>query len=324
MQNGGMNTTNIPFKWAFMGSGYFAREVLQELYLGQFFPDLAITTPDKPAGRGLKPTPNPVKDFLSNISGKFVETPKINTPEIVEILRKERIDFLVVCDFGKILKKEILQSCRFPAINIHPSLLPAYRGPAPIERCLLNGEQKTGITIIEMTEEVDAGPILAQIEINISEDDTRGTLMEKLSKLVPDSLKSVLHNYLRGTINKKAQQGLVSYAPKINKSELFIDWKDTAIKIFNKIRAFSPTPGARTLLDGSIIKIYKGQVYHENLNLQPGEIKIIDNEIYVGTRDLPLKVLELQPAGKRIMRAKEFIAGRKIDGKFFEIKEVLQ
>ncbi|MEO0230144.1 MAG: methionyl-tRNA formyltransferase [candidate division WOR-3 bacterium] len=319
-----MNTTNIPFKWAFMGSGYFAREVLQELYLVQFFPDLVITTPDKPAGRGLKPTPNPVKDFLSNISVQFVETPKVNTPEIAELLRKEQFDFLVVCDFGKILKKDILQACKFPAINIHPSLLPAYRGAAPIERCLLNGEQKTGITIIEMTEEIDAGPVLAQTEINITKEDTRGTLMEKLSKQVPNLLKSVIFSYLNGTVNKRAQQGTPSYAPKVKKSELFIDWRDSALNIFNKIRAFSPTPGARTLLHGSIIKIFKGQVYPENLNLQPGEIKIIDNEIYVGTRDLPLKILELQPAGKRIMRAKEFVAGRKIDGEFFEIKEVLQ
>ncbi|MEO0242468.1 MAG: methionyl-tRNA formyltransferase [candidate division WOR-3 bacterium] len=319
-----MNTTNIPFKWAFMGSGYFAREVLQELYLVQFFPDLVITTPDKPAGRGLKPTPNPVKDFLSNISVQFVETPKVNTPEIAELLRKEQFDFLVVCDFGKILKKDILQACKFPAINIHPSLLPAYRGAAPIERCLLNGEQKTGITIIEMTEEIDAGPVLAQTEINITKEDTRGTLMEKLSKQVPDLLKSVLFSYLNGTVNKRDQQGTSSYAPKVKKSELFIDWRDSALNIFNKIRAFSPTPGARTLLHGSIIKIFKGQVYPEKLNLQPGEIKIIDNEIYVGTRDLPLKILELQPAGKRIMRAKEFVAGRKIDGEFFEIKEVLQ
>ncbi|MEO0198764.1 MAG: methionyl-tRNA formyltransferase [candidate division WOR-3 bacterium] len=319
-----MNTTNIPFKWAFMGSGYFAREVLQELYLVQFFPDLVITTPDKPAGRGLKPTPNPVKDFLSNISVQFVETPKVNTPEIAELLRKEQFDFLVVCDFGKILKKDILQACKFPAINIHPSLLPAYRGAAPIERCLLNGEQKTGITIIEMTEEIDAGPVLAQTEINITKEDTRGTLMEKLSKQVPDLLKSVLFSYLNGTVNKRDQQGTSSYAPKVKKSELFIDWRDSALNIFNKIRAFSPTPGARTLLHGSIIKIFKGQVYPEKLNLQPGEIKIIDNEIYVGTRDLPLKILELQPSGKRIMRAKEFVAGRKIDGEFFEIKEVLQ
>lgn len=307
-----------------MGSGYFAREVLQELYLVQFFPDLVITTPDKPAGRGLKPTPNPVKDFLSNISVQFVETPKVNTPEIAELLRKEQFDFLVVCDFGKILKKDILQACKFPAINIHPSLLPAYRGAAPIERCLLNGEQKTGITIIEMTEEIDAGPVLAQTEINITKEDTRGTLMEKLSKQVPDLLKSVLFSYLNGTVNKRDQQGTSSYAPKVKKSELFIDWRDSALNIFNKIRAFSPTPGARTLLHGSIIKIFKGQVYPEKLNLQPGEIKIIDNEIYVGTRDLPLKILELQPSGKRIMRAKEFVAGRKIDGEFFEIKEVLQ
>ncbi|MEO0246975.1 MAG: methionyl-tRNA formyltransferase [candidate division WOR-3 bacterium] len=319
-----MNTTNIPFKWAFMGSGYFAREVLQELYLVQFFPDLVITTPDKPAGRGLKPTPNPVKDFLSNISVQFVETPKVNTPEIAELLRKEQFDFLVVCDFGKILKKDILQACKFPAINIHPSLLPAYRGAAPIERCLLNGEQKTGITIIEMTEEIDAGPVLAQTEINITKEDTRGTLMEKLSKQVPNLLKSVIFSYLNGTVNKRAQQGTPSYAPKVKKSELFIDWRDSALNIFNKIRAFSPTPGARTLLHGSIIKIFKGQVYPEKLNLQPGEIKIINNEIYVGTRDLPLKILELQPSGKRIMRAKEFVAGRKIDGEFFEIKEVLQ
>lgn len=307
-----------------MGSGYFAREVLQELYLVQFFPDLVITTPDKPAGRGLKPTPNPVKDFLSNISVQFVETPKVNTPEIAELLRKEQFDFLVVCDFGKILKKDILQACKFPAINIHPSLLPAYRGAAPIERCLLNGEQKTGITIIEMTEEIDAGPVLAQTEINITKEDTRGTLMEKLSKQVPNLLKSVIFSYLNGTVNKRAQQGTPSYAPKVKKSELFIDWRDSALNIFNKIRAFSPTPGARTLLHGSIIKIFKGQVYPEKLNLQPGEIKIIDNEIYVGTRDLPLKILELQPSGKRIMRAKEFVAGRKIDGEFFEIKEVLQ
>ncbi len=307
-----------------MGSGYFAREVLQELYLVQFFPDLVITTPDKPAGRGLKPTPNPVKDFLSNISVQFVETPKVNTPEIAELLRKEQFDFLVVCDFGKILKKDILQACKFPAINIHPSLLPAYRGAAPIERCLLNGEQKTGITIIEMTEEIDAGPVLAQTEINITKEDTRGTLMEKLSKQVPNLLKSVIFSYLNGTVNKRAQQGTPSYAPKVKKSELFIDWRDSALNIFNKIRAFSPTPGARTLLHGSIIKIFKGQVYPEKLNLQPGEIKIINNEIYVGTRDLPLKILELQPSGKRIMRAKEFVAGRKIDGEFFEIKEVLQ
>ncbi|MGB9823719.1 MAG: methionyl-tRNA formyltransferase [Candidatus Hydrothermia bacterium] len=319
-----MNTTNIPFKWAFMGSGYFAREVLEELYLHNFFPHLVITTPDKPAGRGLKPTPNPVKDFVLNVEARFFETAKVNSPQTQEFLKSEELDFLVVCDFGKILKKELLNLYKFPALNIHPSLLPKYRGAAPIERCLLSGDTKTGITIIEMTEEVDAGPIISQVEVEISEDDTRGSLMEKLSKLVPEMLKEIFKSYLSGNIHKKPQIGEISYAPKITKEELFINWTEPSRSIFNKIRAFCPTPGARTILQGSMVKIYKAKIINDDFNLRPGEIKVKNFEIFVGTGDHPLEILELQPAGKRVMRAKDFLAGRKIDGEFFEVKRGLQ
>jgi len=312
-----MSIINIPFKWVFIGSGYFAREVLLQLYEKNFLPNYVITTPDKPAGRGLKPTPNPVKDFISNTSIPLFETAKVNSDETRAFVVHEAFDFLVVCDFGKILKRSLLESCTFPAINIHPSLLPLYRGPAPIERSLLDGVKETGVTIIEMTGEVDAGPILAQKKVEVSPWDNKGTLMKKLAELVPEMLSEVFKMYLENNIQKIPQGGQPTYAPKIKKEELFIDWKDDAEKIVNKIRAFSPTPGARTKLDGTLLKILNAKKWEAEESLLPGQIKVFNRSLIVGTGNNPIEILELQPEGKRVMFAREFLAGRDLEGKFF-------
>jgi len=323
-QSGGMNTIDSPYRWCFLGSGYFAREVLEELYYANFVPDLVVTTPDKPAGRGRKATPNPVKDFILSTGIDLLEVEKINDAETYNTLKGKRFDFFVVCDFGKILKEPFLIVARFPTLNIHPSLLPLYRGPAPIERALMDGVEVTGVTIIEMTMEVDAGPVVWAEEVPVSKDDTKGTLLEKLAKVVPEMLKKVFEGYLMNNISRRPQSGITTYAPKISKDELFIVWNQSAVKIFNHVRALSPIPGARSFLEGVLVKIFKVEVAEPLFSLAPGEIRILSNRLFVGTGDGILEIIELQPAGRRIMLAKDFVAGRKINGKFFSSKEVLK
>uniref|UniRef100_A0A7C2K3X5 Methionyl-tRNA formyltransferase n=1 Tax=candidate division WOR-3 bacterium TaxID=2052148 RepID=A0A7C2K3X5_UNCW3 len=322
--NGGMNTIVSPYRWCFLGSGYYAREVLEELYYSNFNPDLVVTTPDKPAGRGRKATPNPVKDFVLNTGISLMEIKKINDPSTYEIIKAKNFDFFVVCDFGKILKEPFLRIAKFPTLNIHPSLLPRYRGPAPIERALMDGVNMTGVTIIEMTMEVDAGPIVLCEVIPVTEDDTKGTLLEKLSKPVPEMLRKVFYGYLNNNVFPKPQSGMPTYAPKISKEELFISWHEPAIKIFNQVRALSPVPGARTYLEGELVKIFKVKISNPAFSLLPGKIKVSDSSLFVGAGDGILEIIELQPASKRIMLARDFVAGRKVDGKFFGSKEVLR
>ncbi len=319
-----MSTISSHFKWAFLGNGYFAREVLSELYFSRFIPDLVITTKDKPAGRGLKPRPNPVKDFILNTTINILEVEKINKPETIEQISEKGFTFFVVCDFGKILKEPYLKIAKYPTINIHPSLLPLYRGAAPVERALLDGAKTTGVTIIEMAMEVDSGPILDQVEISIEDEDTKGSLFQKLAKEVPDMLKKVFQAYLMESIKKIPQSENFTYAPKIKKEELLIDWSLSAQKIHNQVRAFSPLPGARTYLDEELIKIFRTKVEEVNLDLAVGEIKTNFHHLYVGTGSGIIEVLELQPAGKRIMSAKDFLAGRDVNGKKFGTKEVLK
>jgi len=322
--NGGMSTISFHYKWAFIGSGYFAREVLRELYFAQLTPDLVITTPDKPAGRGMRPSPNPVKDFIMDTGIKFYEAARINSSEVAKYLKENKFDFLVVCDFGKILKESILSAAKYPALNIHPSLLPCYRGAAPIERSLMDGVKETGVTIIEITMEIDAGPIVDFVKISVERDDTKGTLMEKLAKNVPLILRRTFEAYLKGTVRKRPQQGEATYAPKIKKEELLIEWSQKSDIICNKIRALSPIPGARTYFHNSLVKILNARVFENTNTLKPGEIKVFDNRLIVGTGDGVLEICELQPSGKRIMKAKEFIAGRNVNGRFFSSKEVVE
>lgn len=319
-----MSTISFHYSWVFIGSGYFAREVLKELYFSEFIPNLVATTVDKPAGRGLRPSPNPVKDFLLDIGLPLYEVSKVNSEDTVKYFKGLNLSFLVVCDFGKILKEPILSVAKYPAINIHPSTLPRYRGPAPIERAIMDGVKETGVTITEITMDIDAGPVLAIKKVSVRENETKGELMKKLAKPVPQMLRKVFDGYLNGTIEKKPQEGEPSYAPKISKEELFIDWCEKSIVIFNKIRALSPVPGARAFFRGKLIKILNSKLCEEGLSFLPGEIRVVGYRLVVGTGDRALEILELQPEGKRVMRAKEFIVGRHLDGEFFHSKEVLR
>jgi len=305
-------------RWVYIGTGLFATSVLEKLYLSGLRPGLVVVPPDKRRGRGLKRRPVPVKEFAIEANIDYVECENLEEENCKKRLIDFNPDFLVVCDYGKILKREILAIPRIAPLNIHPSLLPKYRGAAPIERSILNGEKETGISIIIMNERIDAGELLLQEKVAIGEDETKGDLIVKLSVLVPELLKQAMEGLIKAEIRPHPQTGASSYAKKIKKEELFIDWNEDAVKVKNKINAFSPIPGARSELNNEIIKILRARLSNKALSLSPGEIYVEHHtRLFVGTGKGVVEILEIQPPGKKIMLAKEFIQGRKLDGLSF-------
>jgi len=305
-------------KWVYIGTGLFATSVLEKLYLSGLRPGLIVVPPDKRRGRGLKRRPVPVKEFAIEANIDYVECENLEEENCKRRLIGYNPDFLVVCDYGKILSGEILTIPKIAPLNIHPSLLPKYRGAAPIERTILNGERETGISIIVMNEKIDAGEVVLQKKVSIGEDETKGDLIEKLSSLVPELLKQAMEGLITGKIIPHPQTGASSYAKKIKKEELFIDWREDAVKVKNKINAFSPIPGARSKLGNEIVKILRARVLNQALSLSPGEIYIEHHtRLFVGTGKGVVEILEIQPPGKKIMLTREFIQGRKLDGLSF-------
>jgi len=222
---------------------------------------------------------------------------------------------LLHAEDAKILKKNILKLPKYGCYNVHPSLLPKYRGTTPIRRALENGEKMTGVTIFKLDEGIDTGPIAMQKAICISIDDTYGTLNEKLTELGCKMLVEFLKDLENGKVELKPQIGKASYSDKISKKELFIDWNQSGFKIFNKTRAFDPTPGVRSKLNGKLFKFFGAILEERKLENDhiPGQVVDIDKEVITiacgNGRDL-VKFKRLQPSGKRIMNPIELKNGR--------------
>ncbi len=267
-----------------------------------------VTSPPKPTGRGQKEQKTPVHIFAEN-SGLKVFTPtEPNHPEFISTIAKLYPELFVVVSYGFILSGDLLRIPKFGGINLHPSLLPKYRGAAPIQWTLINGETKTGITIIQMNEKMDAGKIILQNEFPVLPDDNYDRLSHRLAELGAPILLEAIKLIKSQNYNLIAQDvSQVTKAPKIKKENCYINWNQSTDTVYNFIRGLSSEPGARTRFRGQELKILA--VEKSNDRIPPGTIKVTGKLLLVGTADGSVSILKLQPPNKRPQTGIDFING---------------
>ena len=308
----------------FFGSSQFAVPSLKALLATKHKISCVVTQPDKKKGRGLHFEGTAIKVVAEESGLEIYQPYKINTSDAIKFLKDLKPDLFIVISYGQILSQEVLAIPKIFCINVHASLLPKCRGAAPINWTIVNGEKTSGITIIKMTEEMDAGPIILQKIININDSDTVITLQDKLSKvaaeLLIDSFRAIENNDYKLTPQDEKK---VTFAPKLKKEDGLIYWNKPAYNICNLIRGVYAWPGAFTYYHGKILKIYRARVFQlsaapclpagRSCQLSAGEVVKVDkNSIVVATGKDYLIIEELQIEGKRMMRAEEFIAGHRI------------
>jgi methionyl-tRNA formyltransferase len=308
---------NLHFvKIVFFGTSSFAAKILSSLIEQGYQIAAVVTRPDRSKGRNLQPSPPPIKEIASRLKPDLpiFQPEKASAPEFANSLKPLDADLFVVVAYGEIMKKNLLEMPKLGCINIHASLLPKFRGAAPIQRCLMEGVKETGITIIEMSPQMDAGDILAIEAISISEEMTFGELEPKLCDLSIKLLIQVICQYDEGKIVKTPQDhALATLAPKLTLEDEKIDWQRPAKSIHNQIRALSPYPGAwcqiKIGLDIKRLKIKKAKIV-EDVSGAPGEILNVGKEGWIiACGQGALRLIDVQLEGKKAMPAEECIRG---------------
>ena len=293
----------------FFGSTDFSLPVLRKLH-DEYRVSAVVASKPKPKGRGLKSSLPEIARWAEGAGMKVYMPEDPNSGSFINELKALKPDLYVLSAYGHILSKDVLDIARIGGINIHPSLLPKYRGAAPIQRALMAGEEKTGVTIFFMDEKIDHGAVIAQRFIPIEKDDTFGSLAAKLAKLGGDMIVEAIHAIESGSYCSVKQEGEVTYAPKLKKEEMMIDWQQEALKVYNHIRALSPYPGARTRFRDKELIITLAQLGDRNLT--PGALLVDSRKLYVGAGNGSLVLLELKPEGRKIISALDFVNGYRI------------
>jgi len=294
----------------FMGSPEFAVPTLSAL--AARYPIVGVVTqPDRPAGRGQVLTSPPVKILAEQLGLPVIQPERLRRPEAMEQLRAWAPDLIVVAAFGQILRPEVLDLPPYGCINVHGSLLPRWRGAAPIQAALLNGDHETGITIMRMDPGIDTGPILSQAALPILPDDTTGTLSVRMAELGAHLLIQTLPKYLSGEIVPQQQDDTVAtYAPMLKKEEGRLDFNRSAAELANQVRAFNPWPSAFTDWQGLLLKVHRAASVPAAVpGFAPGSPVIAAGMPAFATADGWLLLLEVQPAGKKAMPGKVFLQG---------------
>jgi len=289
-----------------------SKNILDSLIRSDFIDlNTVITQPDKKVGRKKEITPPPVKICAQESEISILQPNKIKDKNVFERLKELNPELIVVAAYGQILPKEIIELPKYGCINVHASLLPKYRGASPIQTAILNGDAKTGITIMKMDEGMDTGDIIAQDEIKIEDNDDAQTLHDKLSKLGADLLIQTLPDYLAGKIKSTPQDDSKATHTKIlTRDDGEIDFSKTAKEIERQLRAFTPWPGIFTHFQVKKIKIFKLKTDEEiNPLFPPGKIYEAEGTVVINCRDSSIILEEVQVEGKRVMSAKEFING---------------
>ena len=301
-------------KIIFMGTPEFAVPSLNALLSSKKDVAAVVTQPDKPSGRGKKLTPPPVKVLALNSGVKVLQPEKLKDEAFLNTLKEINPDIIVVAAYGKILPSKILHLPRYGCINVHASLLPKYRGAAPISWAIINGEKETGITIMQMDEGLDTGSILLQKGIEITKEDTAGTLSNKLSKIGAELLIEGLNAIEKGEIKPITQDNSkTSYAPMLKKEDGQINWTKGAEDIYNMVRGMDPWPGAFTYYKGELWKVWKVRHGDTGKGLA-GEILAADKDrIDVASKDNVISIIEIQPANKKRMTVSVFLRGHKVE-----------
>ena len=329
-------------KILFMGTPDFAQESLKSIYDAGFEIIGVVTNPDKPKGRGMKLAYSPVKEYALEKNLKIYQPIKIkNNTEFLDEIRALAPDVICVVAYGKILPKEILEIPKLGCINVHGSLLPKYRGAAPIQWAVLNGDKTTGITTMYMNEGMDTGDMILKEEVEIGPEETTGDLWQKLSKIGGEILVKTLKLIEEGKAPREKQTEEATLAPMLNKEMALIDWENSdANKIHNLIRGLNPIMGAYSYIDGKKIKFWKSKVltkeeffsyktefeeYEAKFNnLVPGTILIADDKdgLYIKAKDGIIKVLEIQAENAKRMPTADFLRGNHLIAGMIFSKEI--
>ncbi len=298
-----------------MGNDSFAIPGLGALLRNKFNVAAVVTSPDKPQGRGLKLSPMPVKSFADDRRLPVLSPADLKSSEFLNQLKKLQPDAIVVVAFT-ILPEEIFYLPPLGTINLHPSLLPKYRGAAPIQWALINGDEETGVTTFLIEKKVDTGKIILQRKVRISPDETYGELSERLSKIGAEALVESVNLIQQPDFKPLPQDNSKSSkAPKIKKEDCRINWSNSALKIKNLVRGLSPEPGAFSTYKDKIVKIFKTEILDEkNYANSFGEIILASDKggLVVKTGQGSVKLASLQLEGKKIISGEEFVRGYKV------------
>ena len=290
-----------------MGSPDFALPTLKAL-VDHYDVVGVVTQPDRASGRGRERKAPPVKTLALQLEIPVMQPEKLRLPEAMEQLRLWAPDLIVVAAFGQILKKDVLELPRFGCINVHASLLPRWRGAAPINAAILHGDEETGVTIMQMDVGLDTGPMLSQRSIRLTRDDTAGSVFEKLSTLGAGLLIETLPDYLSGKLKPTPQpEEGVTYAPMLKKEEGQLDFTNDVNELERRVRAFNPWPGAFLDFDGASLKVHRARA--EAGDASAGQRLVVQNQPAVGARGGVLILEDVQPPGKKPMSGKSFLAG---------------
>jgi len=308
----------------FIGTGEIGVPTLLALLDSEHEVVAVVTQPDKPVGREQRIEPPPIKKVLTRNGGfqtavgrsaagkppllEILQPAKIKDPQTVEEIRRLTPDVIVVVAYGQILPRDVLEIPRLACLNLHASLLPRWRGAAPIQAAIAAGDCETGITVMYMDEGLDTGDILLQRSLEIPPNDTGGSLHDRLAQIAPRALLESLRLIAAGNAPRIPQDNArATYAPKLKREHGLIDWSESAEAIERKIRAYNPWPGAFMKRDRQNLKIFSASVV--DLNGQPGEILRSDKDLIVATGKGALSLAEVQLEGKRRMTAAEFLRG---------------
>ena len=301
----------------FMGTPEFAVPAL-EMLIEKTNVIMVVTQPDKIVGRKKEIKFSPVKEVAIKHNIEVFQPSKIRLD--YEPLKDLDIDLIVTCAFGQILPKEVLDLPKYGSINVHASILPKYRGSAPIEYAIMNGDKKTGVTIMYMDEGMDTGDIIKISKLSIEDNDTGGSIHDKLSILGKDTLECTLKDIFNGNITRIKQGDEFSIAPKITREDEHIDFNNNGINIINKIRAFNPSPLANIIIDNKEIKVLDAKFVKKDVNKVSEIVEIDKDKLGISCKDGIIYLSTVKPMGKNIMDIKSFLNG--IDKKSYLRKKV--
>lgn len=302
-------------KIIFMGTPDFSVGTLEALADAGHEIVLAVTQPDKPKGRGKEMQYPPVKEAAMKRGIPVFQPVKIREPECMEELARYQADVMVVVAFGQILPAKILQMAPYGCINVHASLLPKYRGAAPIQWAVIDGEKVSGVTTMQMDEGLDTGDMLLKKEISLDPDETGGSLHDKLAAAGAALCVETLRRLEAGTLAPEKQgESPTAYARMLRKEMGRIDWTQDAAKIERLIRGLNPWPSAYTVWDEKTMKIWEAEVWEENTEAEPGTVTEVGKDFFaVQTKQGQLKIKQLQIPGKKRMDAGAFLRGYKVE-----------
>lgn len=308
-----MNQAKNDCRIVFMGTPDLARTVLERVLSEGYQVVAAVTQTDKPKGRGGQMAFSPVKELCLEKNIPVLQPERAKSDEFYEELNKYAPDMILVAAYGKILPKRVLDLPKYGCINVHTSLLPDYRGAAPIQWAVLNGEEKTGATIMYMDEGCDTGDIISQRELYLAADETGGSLHDKLAVLGGELLVETMPSILDGSaVRTKQDHSKSRYVGLIEKSLGNLDFTRPAVELERYVRGLDPWPGAFTYIDGKLLKIWKAEVIPGDAGAEPGSL--VENKgksLNFATGDGVLAVTELQPEGKKRMPAAAYLNGLK-------------